>query len=165
MDSERHFTFKLRFLESVQRGLPLNLAGLDGYPGDVEAGKTFNVQGIKLGSIEPPPHRRKSPSHCPMDRGFCRSAECLRGVRIRQPHKVPDNAADCGIQLCCGGVLRLRPSLGKRLLTQSELTGEDTSIPQEYRVYLHFCRIPNGLSNRFRPELDVIGIAAEDTLG
>ena len=68
---------RLRFGNSV-----LNLAGVDGYSGDMEAGTTCDVQGVQLRSIEPPPHRRKSPSQCPMDRGFWRSAKCLRGVGI-----------------------------------------------------------------------------------
>ena len=143
----------------------MNLASVDGYSGDVEAGKTRDVHRIQLGSIEPPPHRRKSPSQCPMDRGFYRSAECLRRVRIRQPHKVPASASNSRVQLCCHGPHRLCPSLGKRLLTQSELTRQDTSISQEYRVDLHCCRLPGGLSSLFRPEPGVIGIEAEDTPG
>lgn len=99
-----------------------------------------------------------------MDRSFCRSAECLRRVRIRQPHKMPANDTNSLIQLCCHGPDGLCPSPGKRLLAQSEQAGQDASIPEEHRVYLHCCLIPGGLSNRFRPELDVIGIEAEDTL-
>ena len=45
------------------------------------------------------------------------------------------------------------------------MTGQDAFIPQEYRVDLHFCPLPGGLSNRFRPESDISGIEAEDTLG
>ena len=86
-------------------------------------------------------------------------------MRIHYPHKVLSNAADCGIQLWCHGPDRLCPSFAKRLLEQIELTGQDTFIPQEYRVYLHSCLLPGGLSNRFRPESDVIGIEAEDALG
>jgi hypothetical protein len=152
MVPEHHFPFTLNFLESVERGQPLNLAGVDGYAGNVKAGKTRNVHGIQLGGVEPPPHRRKSPSQCPMDRGFSRSAECLRRVRIRQPHKVPANATNSGVQLCCHGPNRLSPSLGKRLPTQSKLIRQDTSIPQEYRVDLQCCRLPGDLSNRFLSE-------------
>ena len=43
------------------------------------------------------------------------------------------------------------------------MTGQDAFIPQEYRVDLHFCLLPGGLSNRFRPESDISGIEAEDT--
>ena len=99
-----------------------------------------------------------------MDGSFCRSTECLRRVRIRQPHKVPANATNSRIQLCCPGPHRLCPSFGKRLLAQSEPARQDASIPQEYSAYLHCCQLPGGLSNRFRPELGVIGIEAEDTL-
>ena len=134
---EHHFLLRLHFLRSVQRGLSLNLAGVDRYPGDVEACKTRNAHGIQLGSIEPPPHRGKSPSQCAMDRSFCRSAECLRRVRICQPHKVPANATNSRVQLCCHGPHRLCPSLGKRLVKQSELARQNASIPQEYRVDLH----------------------------
>lgn len=38
-------------------------------------------------------------------------------------------------------------------------------IPQEYLVYDHSCRLPGGLSKRFRPESDVIGIEMEDAIG
>jgi hypothetical protein len=34
-------------------------------------------------------------------------------------------------------------------------------IPQEFRVYLHSCLFPGGLSNRFRPESNVIGIETD----
>jgi hypothetical protein len=78
MDAEHRFQFRLHFLRSVERGLPLNLAGVDGYAGNVETGKTPDVHGIQLGSIEPPPDRRKSPSQCPMDCGFCGPAERSR---------------------------------------------------------------------------------------
>jgi len=50
-------------------------------------------------------------------------------------------------------------------LEQIELTGQDTFIAQEYRVDPHSCLLPGGLSNRFRPELDMIGIAVAETLG
>ena len=80
-------------------------------------------------ALNRPPHRRKSPSQCPMNRGFCRSAECLRRVRIRQPHKVPADATNSRVQLHCHGPHRLCPSLGKRLLTQSELTRQDDIHP------------------------------------
>ncbi len=155
---------KYAFPESVQRGLPLNLARVDSDSGEVEACKTRDLHRIQFGGIEPPPHGRKSPSQCPMNRGFCRSAKCLRRVRIRQPHKVPANAADCGIQLHCHSPHRLGPSIGKRLPTQSELTRQGTSIPQEDRVDLHCCRIPGGLSNRFRRESDGFGIESKDAL-
>jgi hypothetical protein len=45
------------------------------------------------------------------------------------------------------------------------LTGQDAFIPQEYRVDLHSCLLPGGLSNRLRPESDMIGTEAEATLG
>jgi hypothetical protein len=38
-------------------------------------------------------------------------------------------------------------------------------IPQQYRVDLHSCLLPGGLSNRFRPESDAIGIEVEETPG
>lgn len=164
MAAEHHFVLALQFLESVQRGLALNLSGVDGYPGEVEAGKIRNVHGIWLGGIKPPPHRRKSPGQRPMDRGFCCSAECLRRVRIRQTHKVPANATNFRVQFCCHGPSCLGPSLGKRLPTQSELTRQDTSIPQEYGVYFHCCRLPGGLSKLLRPKSDAIGIGAEDAV-
>jgi hypothetical protein len=78
MDAEHRFQFSLHFLRSVERGPPLNLAGVDGYAGNVETGKTPDVHGIQLGSIEPPPDRRKGPSQCPMDCGFCGPAERSR---------------------------------------------------------------------------------------
>ena len=119
---------------------------------------------IQFGSIEPPPHRRKSSSQCSMNRDFRRSADCLRRVRISQPHKMPADATNSRIQLCCHGPHRFCPSLGEWLLAEDERTRQGTSVPQKYRVYLHCCRIPGGLSNRFRRESDVIGIEAEDTL-
>ena len=152
-------------LGSIQRCLNLYLASLDRDSGYAEAGEIRNVDGIQFGSIEPPVHPRKGASQCPMDRGFCRSSECLRRVRICQPHKVPANAADCGIQLQSYGPDRLCPPPGKRLLDQIELTGQDTFIPQEYRVDLHSCLIPGGLSNWFRPEPATIGIEVAGTLG
>ena len=154
-----------RCLGSIQRCLTLYLASLDGDSGDAEAGETRNMDGIQLGSIEPLVHSRKGANQCAMDRGFCRFAECLRRVRIRQPHKVPANAADCRIQLRCFGPDRLCPSPGKRLLKQIELAGQGTLVPQEYRVDLHSSLLAGGLSNRFRPESNMIGIDAEDTLG
>ncbi len=96
-----------------------------------------------------------------MDRSFCGSAECLRRVRIRQPHKVPANDTNSFIQLCCRGPDSLCPSAGKRLLAQSELAGQDASFAQEHRVYPHCCLLPGGLS---KPELGVIGVEAEATL-
>jgi hypothetical protein len=66
----------------------------------------------------------------------------LRRVRVRQPHKVPANAADSRVQLHCHGPDSLCPSLGKRFLKQSEATRQDTSIPQEYCVYLHCYLLP-----------------------
>jgi hypothetical protein len=99
-----------------------------------------------------------------MDRGFCCSAERLRRIRIRQPHKVPANAANSRIQLRCQGSYGLCPSLGKRLLAQSELVRQNASIPQEYHVDLHGCRLPDGLRSLLRPRPRVIGIEAEDTL-
>jgi hypothetical protein len=38
-------------------------------------------------------------------------------------------------------------------------------IPQEYRVYLHSCLLPSGLSNRLLPKSEGIGIEADDALG
>jgi hypothetical protein len=96
-----------------------------------------------------------------MDCSFGRSAECLRRVRIRQPHKMPANAANSRVQLYCYGPHRLGPSFGKRLPTERELTWQDASIPQEYRINLHGCRLPGGLSNRFPPGSDVFGIEPE----
>jgi hypothetical protein len=143
----------------------LNLTGVDGYCGDVEAGKTTHLHGIQLRGIEPPPYRRKSPSQGPPDRCFCRSAECSRRVRIRQPHEVPANATNPRIQFFSRSAHRLSPSLGKRLLAQSELARQDASIPQEHRIYLHCCLLRSGgLSNRLRPESDRIEIEAGDSL-
>jgi len=162
---EQHFLYILHFLELVQQGLPLNLAGVNGYCGHMEAHKPRNAHGIQLGSIEPTPYRRKDSSQCSMNRSFCRSAECLRRVRISQPHKVPANATNSRVQLRCHGAHRLCPSLGKWLLAQNDLIRKDTSIPQEDRVYLHRCRLPGSLSNRLRPDSDPIGIGAETALG
>ena len=100
-----------------------------------------------------------------MDRGFYRSAECSRRVRIRQPHKVPAGVANSRIQLGCHAPHRLCASLGKRLLTQGELTRQDASVSQECRVYLYCCRLLGGLSSLLRTDSEAIGIEAEDTFG
>jgi hypothetical protein len=162
---EHHVIFELHVLELIERGLSLNLAGIDSHSGDVEPGETRNVYRTQFCGIEPPSHRRKSPSQCTMDRGFWCSAECLRRVGIRQPHKVPASAPNSRVQRCRHGSPRLCPSLGERLLAQSQLTWQDTSIPQEYRVDLHGCRLPGGRSNRFPPGSEVSGVEAEDLLG
>ncbi len=78
---------------------------------------------------------------------------------------MPASAADCRIQLRCFGPNRLCPSPGKRLLEKIELTGQSTFVAQEYRVDLHACLLRGGLSNRFRPESEMIGVDGEDTLG
>ena len=161
---EHHFPIQYHFLESVQRCMTLYLASLDRYSGQAEAGKLRNLDGIQLGSIEPSPHRRKSPCQCPVDRGFCRFAECLRRVRVRQPHEVPANAADSRVQLHCHGPDSLCPSLGKRLLKQSEVTRQDTSIPQEYCVDLHCCPLPREVRFLFAPK-PAIGITTAGMLG
>ena len=74
------------------------------------------------------------------------------------------NATNSRIQFYCHGRHRLCLSLGKRHLVQSELVRQDASIPEEHRVDLHCCRLPGGFSNRFRPESEVIGAKAENTL-
>ena len=60
--AEQRFPLRLHFFKSVERGVLLNLAGVNGYPGDVETGKTLNVHGIQFGSIEPRPYSGKSPN-------------------------------------------------------------------------------------------------------
>ena len=162
---EHHVIVKLHVLELVERGLPLNLAGIDSHSGDVEPGEMCNVHRSQFCGIEPPSQSRKSPGQCTMDRGFRCSAERLRRVRIRQPYKVPASATNSRVQRCRHGSPRLCPSFGERLLAQCQLTRQDTSIPQEYRVDLHGCRLSGGRSNRFPPGSEVIGVEAEDLLG
>jgi hypothetical protein len=100
-----------------------------------------------------------------MDGSLWCPTEGTRQMGIRDPHEVPTNSADPGVQFWHEYVDHLGPAFGKRLLVQIESIRQDASVAQEDRTQLHVCRLRGGMSNRLRLESDVIGIEAEEMFG